>query len=328
MTPSRSLRILASAGISVALTVVPNVSAAKAVGTASERALCAGVLQSAAPTVQNPAVTELSGLAWSRRYRGLLWAHNDSGDTARVFAVGRNGSDRGTVTVAGATAIDWEDIALGPAPHGKTYLYAGDIGDNFSRRPGVTVYRFFEPKPPGSGATTSVAAEAITLTYPDGPHDAEALIVDDRSGDLVIITKSINGPPGIYVGRRAAVRPVAPVTLEHEGDLSLPLDPRLKDRLAGLGVFAGLAQLVTGADASAAGKVVAVRTYGGVALYGWPRGMALTQALQQPACAGPAPADPDHPQGEAIALAPDARAYVLASEGANPPLREVTAGHT
>ena len=317
----------AFAVVAICLAVVaPTGHAAKAVSTANQQALCAGVLESARPTVQNPAVTELSGLVWSRRHRDLLWAHNDSGDTARVFAVGRNGSDRGTVTVAGATAIDWEDIALGAAPRGKGYLYVGDIGDNLARRPDVTVYRFLEPKPPGAWTTASVTAEPITLHYPDGPHDAEALMVDDRSGALVILTKTINGMPGIYLARRAAVvHPDASITLEHVGDLSLPVDPGLKDRLAGLGVFAALTQLVTGADASAAGKVIAVRTYGGVALYAWPQRLSLVQALQQPACAGPAPADRDHPQGESIALAPDARGYVLASEGANPPIAEVKA---
>ena len=97
----------------------------------------------------------------------LLWAHNDSGDTARVFAVGRDGRDRGTVTVSGATAIDWEDIALGPAPHGKPYLYAGDIGDNFpgDRESPSAACR---TEAAGFGSTTSVATRSVTLNYPDG----------------------------------------------------------------------------------------------------------------------------------------------------------------
>jgi hypothetical protein len=63
-----------------------------------------------------------------------------------------------------------------------------------------------------------------------------------------------------------------------------------------------------------------VRTYGGVALYAWPKGTALSDALAATGCAAPAPYDLSHPQGEAIALAPNGRAYVTASEGAQAPI--------
>ena len=68
------------------------------------------------------------------------------------------------------------------------------------------------------------------------------------------------------------------------------------------------------------GRVAAVRTYGGVSLYPWPKGTALTDALTATGCAAPAPFDLTHPQGEAVALAPNGRAYVTMSEGAQAPI--------
>ena len=124
-------------------------------------------------TVQSGAVTEASGLAASRRNDGVLWTHNDSGDSARAFAMDTQGKHLGAYTLSGANALDWEDMAVGPGPTaGTSYLYLGDIGDNASFRGSVKVYRVAEPsvsvgQPPVSG--TIVGAESITLRYPDGP---------------------------------------------------------------------------------------------------------------------------------------------------------------
>lgn len=284
-------------------------------------ALCAVAAGRPTGTTQSTELVETSGLAWSRRDRDLLWAHNDSGDTARVFALGLDGSDRGIVVVDGAAAVDWEDIALQRGPGRRTnYIWAGDIGDNTAGRSEIVVYRFTEPDPPGPGATVHTTADMFTLRYEDRPQDSEALIADDRTGDLVVITKAGDTPAGIYVARASELQPGATATLRRAGDLTLPTDGGLTPRAPDLGVFSALAGLVTSADASGAGRVAAVRTYGGVSLYAWPKGTALTAALTATGCAAPAPFDVSHPQGEAIALAPTGRAYVTASEGAQAPI--------
>ncbi len=126
------------------------------------------------PAVASTALTELSGLAASRRHPDVLWAHNDSGGEPEVVAVGRDGGDRGRFPLGGAEAFDWEDMAIGPDPAGTggDVLYLGDIGDNIDQRDdGVVVYRVPEPQP---GAAGSVAAplggvEALELTYAGGP---------------------------------------------------------------------------------------------------------------------------------------------------------------
>ena len=40
----------------------------------------------------------------------------------------------GSYVLAGAAAVDWEDMAIGPTSEGGSYLYLADIGDNADRR--------------------------------------------------------------------------------------------------------------------------------------------------------------------------------------------------
>ena len=73
-------------------------------------------------------------------------------------------------------------------------LHIADIGDNDASRDRVTIYRLPEPE----GASGSAAAtDSFHATYPDGPHDAEALLIDGN-GRLYIVTKGETGP----IGRR------------------------------------------------------------------------------------------------------------------------------
>ena len=81
-------------------------------------------------------IAEASGMAPSAIDAEVVWLHNDSGDTARVFGVTLDGDLVATVTLAGVVAWDWEDMAAGPCGDQRC-LYIGDIGDNagyFGRR--------------------------------------------------------------------------------------------------------------------------------------------------------------------------------------------------
>lgn len=143
--------------------------------------------------VRSDLIREASGIVASRRNPGVLWVHNDSGDSARVFAINERGEFLGACTLAGAASRDWEDIAAGPGPDpNQQYLYVGDIGDNQAKYPEIMVYRVPEPKVDPAlpfGRMTLGPAEAIRLTYPDGPRDAETLLVDPLTRDLFIISK-------------------------------------------------------------------------------------------------------------------------------------------
>jgi hypothetical protein len=229
--------------------------------------------------------------------------HNDSGDTARVFALDQTGATRGEYSLTGATAQDWEDITVVPgAAPGSGTIYAADIGDNPRTRTEIQLYRVTEPDVPTSGPriTTALAdVETLHLSYPDGPHDAEAFLIDPVTHDIVIITKSLSGGTvGIY---RAAG----------------PLDAGSSTQLTkarNLQLPAGLANAVTGADVSGDDLAIVVRTYGGVRVLAGSKAIPVADALGGQACNAPVPSEL---QGEAVTFNADATAIVTVSEGAN-----------
>lgn len=308
----RRARLLAVVGI----TAVGLVAAACAPAPPSSPvydSACNGTLVASEPgTVKSNALTELSGLAASRTNAGVWWGHNDSisssNDDLELFAIGDDGRNYAELALTGAANVDWEDIAVGPGPApGVSYVYIGDIGGNIAPRSSVVVYRF--PEPVVNTATTGVAGtistfDTLTFTYPDGPHDAEALIVDPASGDLFVITKTFSAGDPARVFRADANLPAGSTTgLTEVATLPYPL--------------------ITGADVTAAGDVVAVRTYFSVLLFARPAGAPLADAFAQPMCFGAVP--PGLAQYESIAFTPDGRGYVTAAEGAHPTLHRFTA---
>ena len=144
------------------------------------------------PVATMPQLPEASGLAASRRTPGRLWVHNDSGDPV-LFAVDANGKVSSTVQLIGARVEDWEALAAGPCAAGSC-LYLADIGDNEAARRRITVYRIPEPD---AGDQSADAKDAFHATYPDGAHDAEALLVMP-DGTLLIVTKGGTGPVALY----------------------------------------------------------------------------------------------------------------------------------
>lgn len=129
-------------------------------------------------------VVESSGLAASRTRPDLVYTVNDSGDDARVLVVSvRDGAVVGEARLDGVEADDFE--ALAPAPGGR--LVVGDIGDNGADREHVELYVLDEP---GTGETT-VTPRRVTLRYPGGARDAEALVVVGQS--VFVVSKQLFG---------------------------------------------------------------------------------------------------------------------------------------
>ena len=92
---------------------------------------------------------EVSGLVASSREDGVFFVNNDSGDSARFFAIDRTGKLLATYTYSRNAVVDCEEIARGPcdAPRDvESCLFIGDVGDNAARRDHVVVYRVREPK--------------------------------------------------------------------------------------------------------------------------------------------------------------------------------------
>lgn len=215
-------------------------------------------------TFQSPRLVESSGVAVSREYRGVLWTHNDSGDGPYVYATDLEGTDRGFLLVSGADAFDWEDIALGgcPAPiHAAACLYIADTGDNLGIRPFVTLYALAEPVPPespGDTLRTTSAPAMLRVTYPDGPHDVEAIFVSPRDTATYLISKGRSGSIQVYrVGSREwsnakpSAEPVVATVVQ-----KLDIRPN-----------AEAGRLITGAAIRPDGRFVALRTYGEIYLY-------------------------------------------------------------
>ena len=137
-------------------------------------------------------LVEASGVAVSRKTPGRLWTHNDSGEPV-IFALDTRGSVVGRVRVTGAKVEDWEAIAVGPCPDGSC-VYVADIGDNDANRRQVTIYRFPEP---ASADRTAAVKDTFQVAYPDGSHDAEALLVA-ADGRVFIVTKGETGAVALY----------------------------------------------------------------------------------------------------------------------------------
>lgn len=240
-----------------------------------------------APVPMDPELRESSGVAASRAHAGVFWTHNDSGDPL-LYAVDASGRTLGRVRVTGAEVDDWEDVSRAPCSGGGDCLYVADIGDNDAARPSVTVWRLPEPAP---GDARSAPATALRLRYPDGAHDAEALFVAD--GTLHVVTKGESGPVALY--RAPAGAGGGEATLQRVRALS---DGKVKKP-----------ERVTGADVSADGRWVALRTVGEVALY-------PAAEMTGDGALSPRRVDLkglDEAQGEGVAFAPDG-SLVLTSE--------------
>ena len=261
--------------------------------------LCDGTLVgTTVGTLTDDSLVEVSGIAASARNPGTLWMHNDSGDSARVAAVAESGDTRATYSVTGAAAEDWEDMAVGPGPvAGESYLYLGDIGDNGADRDDIVVYRIPEPTIAGGGSQTLAGAEALTLRYPDGARNAEALFVDPSSGELYLIEKSGDGGPVDIFRAPANLAAGSTTELSRVGILDLP---------------GGSSSSVTGAAITNDGTAIAVRTYGDVRIWTRDVGQSIVAALDGDACRGPRPSER---QGEAVTFLPDGSGYYTVSEG-------------
>ncbi len=164
---------------------------------------------------------EVSGLAVSRQNPDVIWLHND-GDEKQVFAVTTVGQLVARVRV-NVQMIDVEDMAIGPGSEkGVDYLFFGDIGDNESSRPDVRVVRFPEPalQTVRDKKLDAQGVEEFRLRYPDGPHDAEALLVDPITGDVFIVVKEENRSRLYRVGADR-LKTAAPIVLELVGYLNV-----------------------------------------------------------------------------------------------------------
>jgi len=248
-------------------------------------------------TIDNSQTDEISGMAASRQNPGILWVQNDSGDQARIYALDEAGDLVARFSLNGASNSDWEDLAVARDPNNNDwYVYAADIGDNAAVKSEVAVYRAREPSGivPGqsyvTGNISNPDVQRYRFVYPDGPRNAETLLVEPDTGDFYIISKQT--PPRVYRS-----------TYPHSNSGTTTLDF--------LGTLPQHASVLVGGDISPDGTRILVKDAGAVSLYCRGPGQTVIEALQGTATAVPYTMEP---QGEAIAWGPEGDRYFTASE--------------
>jgi hypothetical protein len=247
--------------------------------------------------ITDPRLPELSGLAGAGE---AMLAMNDGGDQAEVYVL--DGSCAVVdVRSAGVDPYDPEDLAM--AADGTLWL--ADTGDNNQARATVALIGLH---PDGSSTLTR-------LTYPDGAHDAEALLLAP-DGTPYLVTKEVLGASAVY-------RPDAPLA----DGATVPMSEVLSLGFTLTGTPGGPVGragqlLVTGGAVSADGARVALRTY--TDAYVWPlSGSDVVGALSGQPVRVPLP---ESPQGEAVAFAADDRSLLVSGEGLPAAVTLVPAG--
>jgi hypothetical protein len=217
-------------------------------------------------TLQDPEVFESSGLV----DRGeVLFTTNDSGDDAVVYGI----DAAGCATVSRTRYAEEVEDAEALAPGAGGGVWVGDIGDNRRRRAEIAVHRIR----PENGEQPG---DRYSLVYPDGAHDAEALLVHPRTQRVFVVSKSVFGGT-VYAAPRALT----------EGS---------RNRLT---AFAGVRGLVTDGAFFPDGRRVLLRSYGTASVYTFP-GFGLVGTVRLPA----------QPHGEGVSVGADGR-VLLSSEG-------------
>lgn len=144
-------------------------------------------------------IVESSGIVRSRLWPEVLWTHNDSGDSARIFPVKKDGSIISPswsdqpyegVILLDAVNVDWEDIAIDK----NNNLIIGAFGNNGNARRDLAIYILAEPNPYERYNTRILFK--IPFVYPDQKEfpakkrnfDAEALFY--AKDKLYILSKN------------------------------------------------------------------------------------------------------------------------------------------
>ena len=190
--------------------------------------------------VQAPHLTEISGLAASRRTPHHWWMHNDSGDVPRLYAVDSIGAIRATVHLEGATARDWEDLASFEL-NGIPWLLIADVGDNQSVRNDLKLYLLPEPAIIVDAPHQELrvrSSSVVNLAFSDGPRDCEGVAVCPQTNEILLLSKRTEPPvlytlplhphlvPGEHSTQAARLIPVSEILPPHRRRTRHPGPPR------------------------------------------------------------------------------------------------------
>ncbi len=198
--PGRCLQLVGSAVVLTAWTCCAGALAANGVGADDRHSPVVFDITAAQ-------ITESSSLVLSTAHRGLVYTANDSGDVATIYVLDAGtGALVGRTSLAGVDAVDVEAMAAGA----DGSLVVADIGDNAETRSHVQLYRLPQPT---LGAHV-VGADSVSLTYPDGPRDAESVVYDSTRGRAYVVSKESSAhvyatAPHIFTRPAGALRRIA-----------------------------------------------------------------------------------------------------------------------
>ncbi len=249
---------------------------------------------------------EISGLVVSRKNPGVFWVHNDSGDQAVVYALDQDMSIQAMITVNGAKHTDWEDITQATIDQ-KNYLFIGDIGDNQALRKSITVYKVAEPDLTSLRPKEIDVLQSIELFYEDGARDAEALLYDTQTNELIVVTKR-DQRSRVYAATLKDTQ--GPIAAELKFVGTLQIEPLTTD----IPQMRSYLHYITAADQHEDGSVV-IKNYFRTWMYTNLERLPLTQLLTQKK-----PQQLPYlleQQGEAIGFGSDSNTYFTTSECAD-----------
>ncbi|WP_418358057.1 hypothetical protein ACNH6B_01905 [Shewanella basaltis] len=225
---------------------------------------------SQAGSITAPSIDEASGLAVSRINDQILWTHNDSGDTARIFAIDTQGQQLATVNITGVKNTDWEDIASF-VYQGESYLLIADVGDNQAKRSQYQLHLIKEPNLSLLNGQKNLSAKPVwsmTFTYPDGAHDCESVAVDSVKGKILLLTKRDTLPilyelpliaPTLQSGSNKSSAQMIKQQAKRLGEIA-PLPTAVLDYVS-IYTWAGFAGKPTAMDISEDGLSAVILTY-------------------------------------------------------------------
>ena len=247
---------------------------------------------------------EVSGIT-SSQLGPYLWAHNDSGDAARMFLLDHAGNLIHTANLEGLKAYDNEDLTRGPcAPDdlASYCLFLADMGDNRHKRELIVVHKLQEFMDHNNNLPSLKPISKMLLRYPTHKgQDAEAIMSHPITGDLYILDKSRSGESNLYKVPREAHNKQTKKKLH---DLELIAPVRINHSSSS-------GQLVTSGEFSAHGQCLILRTYLEVLTYCKQPEHSWTHALAQPPDRFITPA---MLQSEAIAVDPNTHDLWITSE--------------
>jgi hypothetical protein len=255
-------------------------------------------------TLDNPKIMEASGIAASRKNPGYFWVNNDSDAAGPIlYLIDSLGKGKKEYVLGGAIQRDWEDIAVVGESDGSATVYVADFGDNFLDNTNHAIYWFKDLKITTNPYTVLTDVNKLTFRLPDGFHDMETLLIDQKTKDIFVISKRENNKR-LYKIPAAKVVNATTVTAEFIEELtfSVPFTNDLKIQQA---------YYLTGGSVSPDNSEILIRNY--IGAYYWKRksGESIPDALLRGAKAVPYKLEP---QGEGITFSHDGSGYYTISE--------------